>query len=340
MVMADIQIPSATTIDQLLRKNGWDLKSKVQIENLRIASDSPRKQRYFFHLRSCGTARIANHLILKVQPDAGREVKFYANVRHYSLPIASCYAVQDGAPGMILLEDLSASHEDLSAWPIPVPLEAARQVLEAVAQFHAFFWQIEQDIDFRDAWPDYLINQQSYGRHLERLAHDLQVFALGMSHILQPSQVRLFYSVLAYLPRLWDEFWKERLEKRWALPLIHGDLNPRNVFYPKDMTGKVTLIDWEAHRRGTPACDLAMLLGLHLCPHQADAAPLLKLYHQALTEAGVADYSFDDLMQDYQAELLYQLFFPLKLYSQFGIQDQTMIENAILAVESFSDVVI
>src|ERR1700687_1608762 len=53
-----------------------------------------------------------------------------------------CFEAIAGADGgwHLLLEDLSASHDVVSAWPLPPTAEQCDRIIGAHARFHAFWW--------------------------------------------------------------------------------------------------------------------------------------------------------------------------------------------------------
>ena len=279
-----------------------------------------------------GGAKIPANLLLKTHAGENREYQFYRETIGKDTPIPRCFALRPGPPSLILMEDLSASHSEMSDWPQPLPQQATYTVLDAVARFHAASWETFEHNDL----PDFLIDRRAYETFLGDLKRDLENYTTGLGNSLQPERRNFFDSVLDYLPKLWEDVWQRRLEARRALPLIHGDLNPCNIFYPNQARGRVVLVDWEANRRGLPTSDLAMLFGLHLCPEYDEVLPFLHAYHDCLYQAGVRGYSFGSLLDDYQIALMFELFYPIKLYSQAGILDQTMMDNAVSALESLN----
>jgi aminoglycoside phosphotransferase (APT) family kinase protein len=330
--MANVQIPTTTLIEDLLREQGRKVECPVEFDFLH-AEERNRSWLYYLTLRCTGRAEIPAHLLLKTLPEESREVAFYQKVIPLDLPIPRCFATRRGTPSYILMEDLTSSHSDACDWPMSLPEQASQDVVEAIARLHAVLW----DQPEFGPLPAFLSSRKAHDELISFLRRDFEITMTGLGDTIPDKQKRLIASVLNYLPRLWEEFWQPRLASGKGLPVIHGDLNPCNILYPHQPGERVVLVDWEAYRRGLPTSDLAMLFGLHLCPQQDDVQPLLSHYHACLVKQGVRGYSIGDLLQDYQVALLYELFFPLKLYSQAGIQDQTMLENAVLAVESFSD---
>ena len=120
------------------------------------------------------------------------------------------------------------------------------------------------------------------------------------------------------------------------ITVIHGDLHPGNLLLPKAGGGPAVLVDLEAVRMGLGAEDLVMLLALHIAPEKEQTLPLLKRYYTRLCES-VQEYAFETLLEDYRIALAEALFFPLKLYLDAGIDDQTMMRNAGMAWQSFSE---
>ena len=333
--MTDIETPTAAMLEDLLLQNGWTLNGPLEIEILESKQHGPSWM-HSLRMLNTGGADIPPRLRLKVTPPESRESRFYQHASA-AMPIPRCLALRAGSPGLILMEDLGASHTDLSDWPSPLPQQAACTVLDALARFHASSWTTWDPQTCAAELPFFLTGVEAYAEFVGHLRRDSEIYTRGLGAQLGLARQRLLSSLLAFLPGLWEQSWKKRLERGAALPIIHGDLNPLNVFFPRQPEGRVVLVDWEAHRRGLPTSDLAMLFGPHLCPEMEEFLPYLRSYHASLQKAGVRDYSFDDLLEDYQLALVYEVFFPIKLYSQAGILDQRMMDNAVLALESFSD---
>ena len=324
-------MPTAALIQELLRENGWNIENPIEFD---CVEGKQHGTSWTHHLSmSCtGGAEIPANLLLKTHAGENREYQFYKHSLGQGYPIPRCFALRAGPPSLILMEDLSASHSEMSDWPKPLPQQATHWVLDAIARFHAASW----DTFDHAGLPDFLADQRAYQTFLGYLKRDLENYTTGLSASLEPERRSLFISVLDYLPRLWEEVWQKRLETKRALPLIHGDLNPGNILYPNQAGGRVVLVDWEAYRRGLPTSDLAMLFALHLCPEYDEVLPFLHAYHNCLYQAGVREYSFSSLLEDYQIALMFEMFYPIKLYSQAGILDQAMMDNAVTALESFS----
>jgi hypothetical protein len=337
MDMTAVNLPSTALIEDLLRESGSEVKCPLEFEHLRVEPRGEDRCLYHITLRCSGIANMPPTLLLKTDLASPREAHFYQMLGTSDLPVPHCYAVRLGSPNLILTTDLSSTHTDLSDWPNPLPLQATRDVLEALAEFHAHYWDLPCDSPLAACLPIFLHDRAAYDNFINHLRHDFEIYAHSMGSLVEPAHLRLYHSVLTFLPTCWDEIWVPRIESGRKLPLIHGDLGPANILYPHGGAGKVVFTNWETHRRGLPTSDLAMLLGCQLSPLYEDALPLLKVYHAALLRHGVKAYSFNDLLDDYQIALLFELFYPLQLFVRQGFLNQTMIDNAVLALESFSD---
>jgi hypothetical protein len=84
---------------------------------------------------------------------------------------------------------------------------------------------------------------------------------------------------------------------------IHGDYRLDNLLFATPAGGcLVATVDWQTLEAGLPGRDLAYFLGNSLLPadrrkHEQD---LVRIYHEALLDQGVSDYSLDDCFDDYR----------------------------------------
>jgi thiamine kinase-like enzyme len=328
-------------IEEMLSKYfNAPIETHFSIENL-FSEKRNDAELIHFSIVSPSETTLPRKLVLKTSQNSPHEMLFYqaSLPSAANLPVARCLGCEHNLQTgqfQVLMEDLTLTHSNLCDWPAPIPLQAGFALVEALAELHAAFWA-NSVLDKQVALlPDFLQDETSYQVHIGYLKRDFEIYASGMSGSLEIQQLRIYSEILSILPDLWHTFWKPRLS-HGPLPLIHGDLNPCNILYPNHSGGKVTLIDWEACRRDLPATDLVMLFGLHLCPEFEDVHPFLLHYQQHLARSGVKNYSFDDLISDYEIALLYELFKPLKLYAHQGIQDECMIQNSITALTSIQE---
>jgi thiamine kinase-like enzyme len=262
--------------------------------------------------------------------DGIEEVKFYTLVA--SLPdhpdiIVPCYAAaydETSGHSYLLLQDLSATHRPpvtreqqigLVEWvPSAADLEA---VVEALAQLHAYWWEhplLETDrfvigywLRTRDRFEQYLQRRTaSWGR---LMAQNSDWF---------PDDLRARYEwVLARLPRHWETYLAPRFRTRQRLTLTHGDSYFANFLCPRpSATGPTYILDWQSPSFDIGGYDLANLCAPFWTPEQRHEnqreVMALRRYHAALQARGVNDYTWDDLVSDYQIGLIFWLLMPVQ----------------------------
>jgi hypothetical protein len=89
--------------------------------------------------------------------------------------------------------------------------------------------------------------------------------------------------------------------------IVHSDFRSDNLF--RDEGGQVAFIDWENMVRGRGPVDLALFTGVSLSveSRRAHEDGLLRAYVQAVRDAGVADFGFDECLRDYRLGLVNNL---------------------------------
>jgi len=125
---------------------------------------------------------------------------------------------------------------------------------------------------------------------------------------------------------------EQRFLKGKKITVIHGDLNPSNVFVSKKDSTNVKFIDMEAVRIGLPSEDLAMLVVLHM-DQGPQVVQYLKQYYTELCKV-VKDYSVSEFLQDYKLGVMMTMFHPIGIVGvRLKICDQTMIKRAVRVYE-------
>ena len=85
--------------------------------------------------------------------------------------------------------------------------------------------------------------------------------------------------------------------------VIHGDYRLDNMLFgAAEGSAPLSVVDWQTCAEGHPASDVAYFLGAGLLPERRRETEeaLLARYHAELIEAGVTQYSLEDLGRDYQ----------------------------------------
>lgn len=254
------------------------------------------------------------------RPAGVREVQFYQTVAQlgdHPTVIVPCFdAAFDTQTGNshILLHDLSESHASPitrdqhldSSSNIPAH-EHLEQVIDALAHFHAFWWQhprlgtgiaqvggwcsteqqfVNEIARRRRAWDDLWEHEQSWF----------------------PSSLRTLYEdILRNMVALWKAYTYPRLATYAHLTLTHGDAYFANFLCPRPgQSGTTYLIDWQSPEvyRGTG--DIVNMCATFWTRAQRveQEGWLLARYHAGLQRHGVMAYPWDAFVTDYQYSIM------------------------------------
>ena len=231
-----------------------------------------------------------------------REVRFYSELKP-DVPLPSpavYYAGMDVAAGqyLILLEDLHSGTFGNQVEGCTV--EQAKLVLPELAKLHAAWWQsprlaeltyLQDFIDLvggaiSQAYdPCWLLFLERFG---EKLSPELRAAGAAMG------------------PKLIAHLETCRTRPR---TLCHSDFRVDNIFFGSAEYGRpVVVVDWQSPLVSWGAAYDAIYFitgGLPIEERRAHEDELLRVYHTALVAAGVADYSFEQLVEDARALTLY-----------------------------------
>jgi thiamine kinase-like enzyme len=136
--------------------------------------------------------------------------------------------------------------------------------------------------------------------------------------------------VIGTFPRPWA-----RLKSARGLTLTHGDAHTWNFLIPRaPEAGRVYLIDWQLWHPHVGARDLAFMMTIFWYPERRARTelPLLRRYHEKLSEGGVRGYSWDD----YRWSAVRNIFIPLGQRAR-GMAARYWWSNFERAVLAFED---
>jgi aminoglycoside/choline kinase family phosphotransferase len=223
-----------------------------------------------------------------------KELCFYRDIGHDAgVGVPRCYGFahdEASAQLILLLEDLA---EPVLERP---RIEVARKTVEEIASFHAKHWRsarlslpwLQDDASIREYCAVYAqavpalraalgtALPETFAAVAERSARDLRATFRAM-HAAPPT-------------------------------LIHGDLHLQQVYWAG--SGRFAVLDWQTVMVGSAVTDVSRVLVSSTEP-QAQAAhelQILHAYHQSLVARGIADYAFDDLLEDYRRSILHSVF--------------------------------
>jgi hypothetical protein len=231
-----------------------------------------------------------------------REVLFYRDLKP-DVPMPSpgvYYADMDVEAGryLLLLEDLNFGHfgDQVSGCTV----EQARAVLPELAKLHAAWWA-NPKLDTLTYLPDFndLIGASIAQAYDPSWVHFLERFSHKLSPELRAAGGTMGPTLVALLERFRDR----------PQTLCHSDFRVDNVFFGNAGSGRpVVVVDWQAPMRSWAAAYDAIYFitgGLPIEERRKHEDELLHVYHDALVAAGVADYSFDQLVEDARIVIFY-----------------------------------
>jgi hypothetical protein len=241
-----------------------------------------------------------------------REVAFYREIagRMAESPAPRCFdsAYNEATyQSYLLLEDLSATHVAHSFTQIPPTTGDTYQIVKAVAQYQAFWW-----------------DHPTLGHEIGELPAGMTIsaycgwagntyleFASFLGERLSRDRRKLYGEVLNKLePAL-----RQRLLPGRNLTLFHGDSHIGNYLTPVEPSShKTRIIDWDGWGIELGVNDLVSLMGLLWFPDRRKQleGPILEYYHSQLMAQGVSTvYSLENCRDDYRLMILKALFYPM-----------------------------
>jgi hypothetical protein len=230
-----------------------------------------------------------------------REATFYRDIAPTTPLAPRAYAAlsdPDDNRLLLLLEDLSDGEPGDAL--VGCSAEQARVVVAGIAAHHARWWRHPAlaQLSWLPAWAnDPAASAARFRGQIERV---LRRYGDRIPQGVQDIIVRLpehYASILAAL-------------NGPPATMIHADLHLDNIMFmpgPGGQTAKV--IDWQGVSRGLAVVDLAMFIvgSLDVPSRRAVEGGLLRHYHDIISNAGVSDYSYDQLLADLRLAVLWQL---------------------------------
>jgi len=209
------------------------------------------------------------------------------NPLHAPRAYAALYEPQTGE-SLVLLEEIGHMRfgDNLNG----ATLEQARTAMVNLAQMQARYWN--KPILERCRWLRSLANDLVEMTALNRSLHG--VFEQRWSSIAPESVLQATRALRDNM----EHWYETQLIGPWTL--VHGDFRPDNFAFEED--GALRVFDWQTTRRGPPSVDAAyfQILALPVELRRAHEAALLELYHGALVEHGVREYSLDDVRANHR----------------------------------------
>ncbi len=227
-----------------------------------------------------------------------REIGFYQDIgQEVGIPTPICYYAlhsEESNQFVMLLQDLAPSIP--SDQVAGSSKQTSREVIENFAQLHATWWNSERLAGLE--WAQPIFNRQPISEGLKLLQYSITQDEETGRFDRYPEMKRLMY----LLPPLF----KMEPPPPFPFTLSHGDLRSDNIFCRSDNGGGFAVIDWQMTGMGQPITDIVrwMTQSISIEDRRETEQDLLKLYHSKLVDHGISDYSFKQMIQDYQLNLV------------------------------------
>ena len=263
-------------------------------------------------------------------PEKGEpELVFYRELAPQlpSPPMLRCLATapHTSEQKWLIVEDLRSTHTN-PPWPERPDDKAVYDAVAVLAQVHAHWWEASTLGSAVGTLPTETT--------LRTMVHGFRDNVPGLfddlGEDLPLSDRQVMETVFSSSLRPWL-----RLVDSRALTVIHGDAHTWNFLFPRSGQGTPYLVDWQVWHLDVGPRDLAFMIALHWnrSVRQQLELPLLHHYHEKLTEAGVSNYSFDELFLDYRRCVVRNLTFPIILWSRGSPREawRQRLDNALAA---------
>lgn len=248
-------------------------------------------------------------LLLKICADPAEsfgpsEYHYYTrDYRGYAAaPLVRCYhAAYQPKPRAyhLLLADVCATHGN--GFQVAPSLELARATAAALARLHGRYWGAAGLVELGLG----LATAEDLHAYFSHIEPGLEPLLEDQGEALAPARRELLRRIFGEHPRLLYA----RLRDERGLTLVHGDLNPGNVLWPRHGTAPVYLIDrqpfdWSL-QRWLGASDLARLMIIPWAPElrREWQLPALRRYQEVLGRAGL-ELPWSLLVDDYRLAAL------------------------------------
>ena len=219
----------------------------------------------------------------------------------------------------LLLRDISKTHapprtrDDLLAGNAVPDEDALDQAIDALAGFHAFWWE-RPELGTTFPLASWYSDAERFTAHVERRRGEWARFMAAEGEWLPADLRALYEDALARLPGVWEAGLGARMTTQRGLTLAQGDCYLTQFLIPRPGVRAPTyLIDFQGVGADQPAFDLLHMFVNFWTREQRQANDremrALRRYHAGLLAGGVRDYSWDDLMAGYRQILTVMLFY-------------------------------
>ncbi|MEM7442825.1 MAG: phosphotransferase [Pseudomonadota bacterium] len=237
-----------------------------------------------------------------------REVGFYREVAprvSVRLPLVY-FAEQTPKASALVMEDLG--HLTVGDQVHGIAHQWTRTIAQKIAKVHAVFWDNAalKEIDWAPEHDHF---------HTGTFVEAWPAFADAFDLRLGKRAMEIGAAVADNLDAL-----ERRIAERPAT-LVHGDLRADNLMFGKPgETDEVLMLDWQLVHKTNATYDIARLMGGSepVPEREGHQLEIIRCWHESLTDAGVANYPFDEALNDHRLSALHCLTIPVKFHYLVG----------------------
>jgi thiamine kinase-like enzyme len=292
-------VSSVTVLSSLKKLRSHTLRLRLQYEGQSAGAPNTIILKSG-HLASVGRPSYANR----------REITFYREVvSGASVGLAPrCFEAIDATDitaWHLLLEDLTDTHFVATEWPLPPTLAQCEMIVQALAGFHALWWDSPRLGASIGNWRD----ANGFDTELRIFAEKLAQFTDRFGEFVPLERRELYERLLHQAPRLLQRYHSHR-----NLTIVHGDAHSWNFVLPlQSRYEDVRLIDWEDWHIDSATDDLAYMMAMLWYPDRRRRLEkmLLDRYHAELLAQGVTGYDREMLANDYRLSALWLIMRPV-----------------------------
>ena len=248
-----------------------------------------------------------------------REVNFYLGMGERLEPEVPHSYFAEYAPDTI---DYAILMQDFAGYRtgdqvIGADVEQARCAVEALARFHAQYWNRVEDpaLDWVPSTNSELVRDSMIEGCVAGWDKMVELFA---DHL--PEQLKASKS--AYLSRL-PALYAAMVDGHQTL--AHTDYRADNLLFGSQPGHQpIVILDWSAVAKSKGVQDLAYFLTQNLSDHcrTNHDTELHALYHETLVKEGVDDYSFEEFDRDYELGVLFNFVYAIVIASALDISNE------------------
>ena len=205
----------------------------------------------------------------------------------------------------LLLEDLTATHEIATIWPLPPTSEQCEIIVGSLARVHAEWWDNPGLGASVGTWRDADALQQILGTFAGHLARFIDQYGDRIA----VERRQLYDRLLEAAPRL-----RQRYLSHHNVTIAHGDAHVWNCLLPRDAeSDDARFFDWDSWHIDVGTSDLAYMIAMHWYPDRRRRfeGNLLDRYHRELLARGVESYDRRALADDYRLSVLLRIMTPV-----------------------------